>query len=68
MVATYSLRQQVRTPRVRVMMNIHKASFFLGLSTLPGPLTPFYTNIATLPGGECVDAIAFDTSADDADG
>ena len=25
------------------------SSFFPGLSTLPGPLTPFYTNIATLP-------------------
>ena len=27
------------------------SSFFPGLSTLPGPLTPFYTNIATLPSG-----------------
>ena len=33
------------------MMNIHKELplSFPGLSTLPGPLTPFYTNIATLP-------------------
>ena len=27
------------------------SSLFPGLSTLPGPLTPFYTNIATLPAG-----------------
>ena len=35
------------------MMNIHKELplSFPGLSTLPGPLTPFYTNIATLPTG-----------------
>ena len=25
------------------------SSLFPGLSTLPGPLTPFYTNIVTLP-------------------
>ena len=45
------LLAQARTPRVRVMMNIHKELplSFPGLSTLPGPLTPFYTNIATLP-------------------
>ena len=32
-------------------MNIHKELplSFPGLSTLPGPLTPFYTNIVTLP-------------------
>ena len=28
------------------------SSLFPGLSTLPGPLTPFYTNIATLPLAE----------------
>ncbi len=47
------LLAQARTPRVHVMMNIHKELplSFPGCPPSPDPSPPFYTNIATLPGG-----------------
>ena len=53
------------------MMNIHKELplSFPGWSTLPGPLTPFYTNIATLPfvGIKAVTYFALKTNFSEAD-